>query len=645
VTPLSGTAQQVRLRRINISADLVGIDNIVDRCVLADVNEIEGTADKAYEGLALLALKIKATEQLKGSQVPKVITLHRGLSVPMWNVESGSVTEPNLNWGYSNNPAWIALDIALNPKRGLGNRIKVHHIDWAKWKAFADWCDEELTYQEQLGDPLYSTIFTEDILAGSATFVVDDDTDAAEFDVGDYCRIDAERENQILTKTALGGGRTQFTVATPAEASYAEGWTLHKIELGPEVTDKRFEFNGVFDESMGAWEAIRQVLAVGRGVPMFVGELLSLRWEGPASPVQLITEANMIEKSFSITHTGKAKQVDEIQVQFLDSEQNWDKAMAEQGGLAIQFGENALVRESVNLTGCTSARQARREGWYQLQIRRKIKRKASWRMSIDGLASLPGDVVKVGRRMPDWSHWTGRGSGNLSRIYLSQPITLESGITYLALVRTPANPEGVEVEITSAAGAYAVGTVIETDSTDLTSIVDSVIAIGPATKLTEPWRFTDGSNEEDFIKSIEAVEYDESIYDPPGWPYGDLIKPPPVGCIEPGSFFYEFTDCPGEGQCDRPAPPVGQPSTYWSLCDESVNISVTGAAAGCVDIGRVTENGFIYTVGPGCEGLEFCIRVQRTYGWCHCTGGPFPKCFEYFEGCAADCETCFEICP
>lgn len=113
------------------------VDNIIDEVYLTDIGEI--TADPVnLRGTANLALRVKLNEQL--NQIPGMTAKVKGCVVQRYDIEGNPTT---LAW--SNNPAWIALDILLSQARGAG--MQASRMDWPAWIEFALYCElEGLTF-------------------------------------------------------------------------------------------------------------------------------------------------------------------------------------------------------------------------------------------------------------------------------------------------------------------------------------------------------------------------------------------------------------------------------------------------------------------------------------------------------------------
>lgn len=635
-TPLEGERQMIRIRRQSASESLDS-SLISDRCVFADVNEIHRDDRQTYDGFALMALQIKATEQLSGG-TPVVTNMVRGLPVPTWDGTSDP-DKPILTFEQSTNPAWVALFILLDKERGLGNWIGVADIDIEAFKSWADWNDEVVTYHDWEREALFTTTQTEAALKGTHTVVVTDATDAAEFPDDTFVTVGQENVNQVVTAVDIGGGKTRLTLLFPIGANYPANFPLNKVALTDEISEVRHTYNGVFDQELSAWDALIRVCQAGRAVPIKVGNRISVRVEREASPVQHVNEANMVKDSFEISYIGSSERVDTLEAQYLDAAEDFDQKAVEAGGFPPLTSDKEVVRSNISLYGVTSVNEARREAYYNLRARRLLGKKCKFSMALDGIAAEPGDVISIGATLPNWSHWTGRARGSLGELYLSHEVTLDSGVSYQAIVRDGANVAGTTVNITATAGTYPAGSPIATDGDVSVALTDSLVTIGTVSVIDTEWRITKTNVNDDLTVDVEAVEYNPAIYGlfEWAWPFGE------GGCSEipePGSdlacgecyfvpFQVYFGVCPNE---DPDACPcfVGD-----------IEVTITGDCADCVTIvGEITADGMVIQVDEGCEDDSFTIEVCFNGAWYGCGASGTQT-----DGCCSGIQPLCQVCP
>lgn len=118
----------VGVRRVTPDKD---VDKQIDDVAWSDLIEIV-LDDISYTNTAWYGLRIKFDEQLNA--IPTVTALVWGLKVNTYN-RHGSV----MSWVWSDNPAWITLDILLNQRYGAG--IKASRIHWPVFDDWAQYCE------------------------------------------------------------------------------------------------------------------------------------------------------------------------------------------------------------------------------------------------------------------------------------------------------------------------------------------------------------------------------------------------------------------------------------------------------------------------------------------------------------------------
>ncbi len=264
--------------------------------------------------------------------------------------------------------------------------------------------------------------------------------------------------NQVVSATDLGGGRTQLSLIYPTQQAYPAEWTLAQLTMSDTIRQSRATYNGVFDSNTGAWEAIAQICRVGRAVPTKIGNRIGVRIERDAEPVQHINDSNMIAGSFSIDYIGSAERPDNMQLQFLDDDQDFDQNVAP-ATITNPNLDRAIVPVTESAYGITNIHQARREAQYRLRARNLVRRKCEFDMSLDGIAAEPGDVISIGSMMPGWSLLSSRANGTLDFFQIDHDITLESNVDYEIVVSTPEHPHGVRAKLSSTGEKLAGSTI------------------------------------------------------------------------------------------------------------------------------------------------------------------------------------------
>jgi len=118
---------EIRTRRITEEDD----DDHFSVIHLQDVGEIV-VDDVRYIHTAILGLKVILSDQLNGT--PKTTALVRGKLINSYD-SSGNVVD----FAWSDNPAWISLDMMMSERYGAG--YAANRFDYFMWKEWADFCD------------------------------------------------------------------------------------------------------------------------------------------------------------------------------------------------------------------------------------------------------------------------------------------------------------------------------------------------------------------------------------------------------------------------------------------------------------------------------------------------------------------------
>jgi predicted phage tail protein len=121
--------------------------NLVNAFAWAGYTEIT-SGNFPYPNCAVIATSFNA--QLFGTQVPTRSFDVLGLIVdipsnydPVAHVYTG-VWDGTFIQGWTNNPVWVLLDLLLNPRYGLGQRVSLDNIDIGSFYLAAQYCDVQI---------------------------------------------------------------------------------------------------------------------------------------------------------------------------------------------------------------------------------------------------------------------------------------------------------------------------------------------------------------------------------------------------------------------------------------------------------------------------------------------------------------------
>ena len=304
---------------------------IIDEAWLTDVGEID-LDPVAMRGTANLGLKVLISDQL--NSIPQVTALVKGSLVQKYDIEGTPTVKE-----WSNNPAWIGLDILCSQERGAA--LDTSRIDFPAWLRFAQYCEDE-----------------------------------------------------------------------------------------------GLEFNGVFSEGTNIGDALRDVLRMGHAVPIAFGTRVSVAIDKVREPVSVITQAQMIEKSFQVNYMALNDRANEFEVTYYDkTDRNKAKTIRYVDPKAVTFNETQR-RSSIDLRGVDNIAQARKELWRMIYANRLLIRSVNFETFMDSINLNIGDVALIAHDQMEWANngfITSATSG--TEFVIDQPVEWNAVDTFKIITR------------------------------------------------------------------------------------------------------------------------------------------------------------------------------------------------------------------
>ncbi len=296
----------------------------------------------AYRNSALLALKIRATEQLQGS-TPNVLTLTRGRPVEVPDLQITSVTQTyedcywhdddgaykrtvdhevctdtgNLTTQWTKNPIWNSRDFILNKRYGAGEYVSSDNFDTT----------------------------TAAIEAKHAWELVDD----------------------------LNGG-----------------------------TEHRFQLNIALAKFTAIPSALMTLARNFRGMFVWINDTYKIIIDRARTPVQIFNMSNIVPKSVKTTYLPASKIPNFLAIQYADPERDYALNTIEIVDEDEWTDIKPIRKETMNAEGCTNVSQVLRDGKYYLNSRKYITKLLEFDCDIDSLHCLPGDSVQFQHDSQGW---------------------------------------------------------------------------------------------------------------------------------------------------------------------------------------------------------------------------------------------------
>ncbi len=493
----------VEVQRINAEEDTTAGQDQADWSSI----QLVGHDELSYPGVALLGVRVKASDQLQG--LPQITVPVKGAKVPSWDGED--VLNPFITHSWNRNPAWILAHAATDLKLGLGDHWTIADVDWQELLDFAEFCDELIILDEE-AQPVYDppgggagdAIEVED--ASTATILhplftnglirvrVNDENwpatwppgfgDTAEGDcewffalTGDGMSasgvpaIFASIEDVPLACGAVefagsGTGKDHFILLLhpPTDPGVDDS---HNPATGETIEVQRYEHRMecdlVFDRiDFPGWEALRTIAASARAQPVKKGGQISAFFDAPRDVDNMLGMGNTVAHTFATIYSGIADRPNVIEAEFLDRQRNYERtAIVEEHPSFTDptaFINRRVTQE--NIEGITRRSQVKRHLRWKLNTYHLMRRMYEAQGGPDMLAIQPGMRIAVSHDVPGWGV-SGRlrgDSGTDSVVKLDRDVVLLSGATYQVQVRDQGAGLVETRTISTGAGSYAAGT-------------------------------------------------------------------------------------------------------------------------------------------------------------------------------------------
>ena len=564
--PLSGAPLrgrfEVSIQRTNLVADN---DNISDKAQLDSITIYNSTAF-SFPGVALLSLRLPAQDQLTNLS-PNLSIPVRGPAVAVW--DGLSETSPTYNYQYTQNNAWISLDILTSTHTGMD---RFHDLTRSplipKMKSWADFCGELVSDQtpDVYGDATpgsmdtltYTPLFPEGVVMTLSLGLTADGgripipagwktaVDSG-FPPAKVVEISGIPNADVLNGWPADGMQMEITHYSDnnnvsfIRLAWPEGMAAPSSPpLGPNGTtqltmdfsllkivslEARSEADVVLDqENNSAWDSMLEVASGGRAIPIRLGDRVGASFQNIRTPVQMFSSANIIPGSLTLSSIASDEEFNSIHYQFHNRDKQWRRESVSTDHAILSDGsETQRSTKNFSSSVITRPSQIARESRYQLNFNRLVRQWIEFDTFTEALALEPGDVFLFSGSLPAYGY-AGRMPGGLlptsTAIIVDVDVTLSDGETYQFATITQSGLV-VERAISSAAGFYAAGSTI-TSSVPVASgesvLPDAHWAIGSLSTTTRRFQLSSISIATDLSVTLVGAEYLDAVYDETGFP-------------------------------------------------------------------------------------------------------------------------------
>lgn len=295
--------------------------------------------------------------------------------------------------------------------------------------------------------------------------------------------------------------------------------------------EPRYLCDVVIQSQIEAFNLIRDICSIFRGMSFWNGESLSIVVDKPRDPSYIFSNDNVVNGDFQYTFASEKSMYTQCNVTF-DDEQNMYSQDIEgvfDTEAALRFGHNPT---SITAIGCTRRSEANRRGRWILKTNLRSTT-VNFATGLEGMIPTIGDVIAIADNF-----WSSNLTLNLSgrvmevsglQVFLPFKVDARAG-DFILINRPDGKPVKRTISRVSADGKTIelnVGfgfdvkpdTVFAIDRTDLA--LQQYVVTG----------ITRGDDTEQFTYSITAVEYDPNKYDEID--YGVNIDDRPTSIVNP----------------------------------------------------------------------------------------------------------------
>lgn len=336
----------------------------------------------------------------------------------------------------------------------------------------------------------------------------------------------------LITNQRYGLDQRELGIAIDKWSIYEAGqYCDQMVPDGHGGLEPRYLCDVVIQSQIEAYQLIRDICSIFRGMSFWNGESLSIVIDKPRDPSYLFTIDNVVNGDFSYTFASEKSMYTACNVTFDDEQNlyNQDVEAVFETEAAARFGHNPT---SITAIGCTRRSEANRRGRWILKTNLRSTT-VNFATGLEGMIPTIGDVIAISD--PFWAsnlalNLSGRVM-EVSGLQVFVPFKVDARAGDFIIINKPdgkpvkrtiskVSPDGKTIELNVSFGFNVEpDTVFAIERTDLALQQYVVTAINK------------GDGDEEFNYSISAVEYDPSKYD--AIDYGVNIDDRPTSIVQP----------------------------------------------------------------------------------------------------------------
>lgn len=302
---------------------------------------------------------------------------------------------------YTNNPAWVFLDLLTNSRYGAGKWIKDKDIDLYALYRISKYCDE----------------LVEDGKTYNVTDLVP----------GTYYKIKSDPSDTDFTDVGANSGYSVGTIFRATDGNPGSGATGQVFGVEP-----RYTANIFLTKATDVYKVIKDMATLFAGIIYYLDGKITAVQDVPQDPVYSFTQANVLEGSFSYETTGTRTKTNQIVVTWNDPTINYTPVpiIVEDRESIARTGR--IISQNAMAFGCTSEGQAIRLGKWKLWTAQHQTEVVNFSTGLQGAFVRPGDIITVSDKKRTGISYSGRASSATSTtLTFDRSVSFNSGSNYV----------------------------------------------------------------------------------------------------------------------------------------------------------------------------------------------------------------------
>lgn len=309
----------------------------------------------------------------------------------------------------------------------------------------------------------------------------------------------------------------RFGIGRRIPASFLNKWTMYSIaqrcdELvtnADGTQNRRYTCNVYIQKRAHAWSVIRDLASIFNGMVSYSNMQLQFAQDAPAEVRHVVTNDDVVNGTFEYSYGSMANRRGIAMVTFDDPKAHYktQTTVAQFKDLVERYGVEPL---EVSGIGCTDEYEAQRRGLWAL-LSNINDMQISYRVGLNGIKYLIGDVVGIANRYVQGGQFGGRVAGvSGTTITADRMISDHVAIGDRVIVRQ-AGSDGTYNRVINAIAADRMSFTV--DGTDLDIQIGEVFLLDTQELAPELIRITKITyNEQDNNFTVTGLQYSHSKY-------------------------------------------------------------------------------------------------------------------------------------